>query len=76
MQLYNIQYDEGFWQDIKDIINRYDAISLNLTNRFLDEVWFAALMLSEKFRTADLEKYLLKNFLIKYFSEQKVKLFL
>ena len=41
MQLYNIEYDDGFWQDIKDIINWYDAISLNLTNRFLDEVWFA-----------------------------------
>jgi hypothetical protein len=43
---YTIRYTDAFWQDIKDVINWYDAISPGLTNRFLDEVWFAESRLS------------------------------
>ena len=73
MPAYEIQYDDSFWQDIKDIINWYDAFSQNLTNRFLDEVWFAELRIAtnpnafrkishSEFRRASLKKFPYKIF--------------
>ena len=41
MNAYTIQYDDGFWQDIKNVINWYDAISPDIGERFLEEFWFA-----------------------------------
>ncbi len=41
MNAYTIHYDDGFWQDIKNVINWYDAISPDIGDRFLEEFWFA-----------------------------------
>jgi plasmid stabilization system protein ParE len=41
LNAYTIQYDDGFWQDIKNVINWYDAISPDIGDRFLEEFWFA-----------------------------------
>ncbi len=75
MNAYTIQYDDGFWQDIKNVINWYDAISPDIGNSFLEEFWFAEsriadnLMLSVKLPIADSEESFSKNLHIKYISK-------
>ncbi len=41
MKINEIIYTEEFWDDIKDVIYKYDTISINLGNKFLDQIWFA-----------------------------------
>ncbi len=48
MNAYTIQYDDGFWQDIKNVINWYDAISPDIGNSFLEEFWFAESRIADK----------------------------
>jgi toxin ParE1/3/4 len=73
VHVYSIEYTDAFWQDIRDAINWYDAIATNLTNRFLDEVWFAESRISlnpnafrkvthSGFRKISLEKFPYKLF--------------
>jgi hypothetical protein len=41
MKSYEIIYTEGFWNDIKIVLFQYDLISMNLGDRFLDQIWFS-----------------------------------
>jgi hypothetical protein len=71
---YTIQYDDGFWQGIKNVINWYDAISPDIGNSFLEgsglqnQELLITLMLSVKLPIADSEESFSKNLHIKYIS--------
>ncbi|MEP6583832.1 MAG: type II toxin-antitoxin system RelE/ParE family toxin [Ginsengibacter sp.] len=41
MKINEIVYTETFWDDIKEVIHKYDTVSINLGDRFLDQIWFA-----------------------------------
>jgi hypothetical protein len=38
MKSYEIIYTEGFWNDIKIVLFQYDLISMDLGDRFLDQI--------------------------------------
>ncbi len=37
MKIYEIHYSEKSWGDIKDVLYRYDSVSHDLGNKFLDK---------------------------------------
>jgi toxin ParE1/3/4 len=76
---YTIEYTNAFWQDIKDVINWYDVLSTNLTNRFLNEIWFAESRISlnptafRKVTRSGFRKISLKKFPYKIFFRTEEK---
>lgn len=75
MKSYEIIYSEDFWNDIKDVLYKYDTVSPKLGDRFLDKIWFAEAgyflipQRSVKLQNPVSGDVYLKIFPIKYFIE-------
>jgi len=41
LEKFTIKYGDDFWNDLKQVIDWYDAVSKEFCNKFLDEIWFA-----------------------------------
>lgn len=41
MEKFTIKYSYDFWDDLKQVIGWYDAVSKDVSNKLLDEIWFA-----------------------------------
>lgn len=81
MKSYEIIYSEDFWNDIKDVLYKYDTISLKLGDKFLDQIWFAEARIFSnptafsKITKSGFRRCLLKKFPYKLFyriSENKI----